>query len=144
MKFYWFTQAYFLIQRCFSPYNYDLKWSMICYIFLKEKEGKAIQWIRVNWNMCNHITTLAKSNTSLLQLALHLVSLFFFLFLLQLCNDDNKVLLEDQPCREHMSRAGTQHILIQKPQPQNLREVELRLLIFFPLVYLSVNTNPKL
>lgn len=74
MKLYWFTQAYFLIQWYFRPYNYDLKWSMICYIFLKEKEGKAIQWIRVNWNMRNHITTPAKSNTSLLQLALHLLS----------------------------------------------------------------------
>lgn len=69
MKLNWFTQAYFLIQWYFRPYNYDLKWSMNCYIFLKEEKGKAIQWIRVNWNMCNHITTLAKSNTSLLQLA---------------------------------------------------------------------------
>lgn len=139
MKLYWFAQAYFLIQWCFRPPNYDLKWSMICYIFLKEKDGKAIQWIRVNWNTCNHITALAKSNTSLLQLALHLVSLFFFLFLLKLCNDDNEVLLEDQACRKHMSWAGTQHILIQKPQLQNLRKVELRLLNFFPLcIFLSI------
>lgn len=85
--FYSFTQAYFLIQWYFRQYNHDLKWSMICYIFLKGKEGKAIQWIRVNWNMCNHITTLAKSNTSLLQLALHLLSLFFFLFLFKLFNN---------------------------------------------------------
>lgn len=81
IKLYWFTQAYFLIQWYFRLYNYDLKYSTIYNRFLKEKGGKAIQWIRVKWNMGNHITTVAKSNTSLLHLRLRLLSLLFFLFL---------------------------------------------------------------